>query len=149
MKHIRLESTRVYDLAIFHPAYTADDINRFTNYLQWVQPGSMEYKREEIMAFLLFEEARDLDAATMVRVEFAPGHPVGFLMPDDARKYRAFLIKNDLLGDVTCVCDAAIYGKREVAGRPMFFRLCLALDMDNLHPEDPSEWSENTYPWAS
>lgn len=149
MKHIRLESTREYDLAIFHPAYTDDDINRFTNYLQWVEPRSMEYKREGITAFLLFEEGREEDAATMVGVEFAPGHPVGFLTPEDARKYRAFLIRSDFPGEVTCVCDAAIYGKREAAGRPMFFRLCLALDMDNLRPEDPSEWSETSYPWAS
>jgi hypothetical protein len=149
MKHIRLESTREYDLAIFHPAYTDDDINRFTNYLQWVEPRSMEYKKEGIMTFLLFEEEHKEDIAIMVRVEFAPGHPVGFLTPDDARKYRAFLIRYDLFGDVTCVCDAAIYGRREAAGRPMYYRLCLALDMDNLHPEDPSEWMESSFPWAS
>lgn len=144
LKHIRFQSTKAYELAIVHPAYPEEHINRITNYLQWVEPTVMRYEREEITTFL--NTNGPAKAGGVVSVEFVPEHLVGFLTTEDARKYRAFLLNLGLLGRVTGVCDGAIYGKRPDQGRPMTFKLCLALDMDNLRSEDPSDWERRVYP---
>jgi len=141
LKHIRFRSTNAYEMAIVHPEYREEDINRITNYMQWVEPDALCYKREQIMAFLSIGEA-----ASLVRVEFVPEHFVGSLTMDDTRRYRAFLLNNGLSGRVTGVCDGAIYGKRPGQGLPMQFNLCLALDMDDLQLEDPSDWEQRVYP---
>jgi hypothetical protein len=145
IKHIRLAATREYELSIVHPAFTADEINHITNFLQWVEPTSLTYAYEGIMAFLIPENHDGRDPGSAVRVEFAPEHLAGYMSAEDSLKYRAFLMKSTL-ETVIGVCDAGIYGKRPDLGRPMVFRLCLALDVDNLHAEDPSSWTRKIYP---
>jgi hypothetical protein len=103
------------------------EIKEIVMFKDLVDRNDIDYKDPSLKAQLILEDENKLDPGNAVRVDIE-GKTVGYLVKEDARKYRKELIRLGIPNEI-CTCKATAYGHREDVGKTMKFGIWLSFDI--------------------